>query len=180
MQPMNNNGAGGGGIPHPNNLGPAGVVGFGGGAAANPGLPPQPLQQLQRQQQQQLQQMIAQTQQRQHQLTASLQQQTAPAQPAAVDPQLQNLPIRAYLDQTVVPILLDGTLIIFFVRVVVRLIAILKYSPASFLFGATGMSEMVKERPPNPIEFLASYLLKHDPQRLTDTSSATANLQGAR
>ena len=26
-----------------------------------------------------------------------------------VDPQLQNLPIRAYLDQTVVPILLDGT-----------------------------------------------------------------------
>ena len=32
------------------------------------------------------------------------------------------------------------------------------------------MSEMVKERPPNPIEFLASYLLQHDPQRLTDTS----------
>ena len=29
---------------------------------------------------------------------------------------------------------------------------------------------MVKERPPNPIEFLASYLLQHDPQRLTDTS----------
>ena len=30
-----------------------------------------------------------------------------------------------------------------------------------------GMSEMVKERPPNPIEFLASYLLQHDPQRMT-------------
>lgn len=27
------------------------------------------------------------------------------------------------------------------------------------------MSQLVKERPPNPIEFLASYLLKHDPQR---------------
>lgn len=28
-----------------------------------------------------------------------------------------------------------------------------------------GMAELVKERPPNPIEWLASYLLKHDPQR---------------
>ena len=27
------------------------------------------------------------------------------------------------------------------------------------------MSQLVKERPPNPIEFLASYLLQHDPQR---------------
>jgi len=26
------------------------------------------------------------------------------------------------------------------------------------------MSELVKERPPNPIEWLASYLLRHDPQ----------------
>eukprot|EP01039_Chlorochromonas_danica_P008631 gene8631-9511_t len=47
---------------------------------------------------------------------------------------LQALPIRAYLDQTVVPILLDG------------------------------MSALVKERPPNPIEWLAAYLLKHNPQ----------------
>lgn len=29
----------------------------------------------------------------------------------------------------------------------------------------SGMAELVKERPPNPIEYLASYLLKHDPQR---------------
>jgi Dpy-30 motif len=41
------------------------------------------------------------------------------------------------------------------------------------------MSEMVKERPPNPIEYLASYLLKHDPQRMTDTASKT-NIQGTR
>ena len=47
---------------------------------------------------------------------------------------LQALPIRAYLDQTVVPILLDG------------------------------MSALVKERPPNPIEWLATYLMKHNPQ----------------
>lgn len=43
---------------------------------------------------------------------------------------LQALPIRAYLDQTVVPLLLDG------------------------------MSCLVKERPPNPVEWLATYLLK--------------------
>mmetsp|Transcript_47155 Transcript_47155/g.34481 ORF Transcript_47155/g.34481 Transcript_47155/m.34481 type:complete len:87 (-) Transcript_47155:95-355(-) len=47
---------------------------------------------------------------------------------------LQSLPIRSYLDQTVVPILLDG------------------------------MSALVKERPPNPVEWLAAYLLKHNPQ----------------
>lgn len=43
---------------------------------------------------------------------------------------LQALPIRAYLDQTVVPLLLDG------------------------------MSSLVKERPANPVEWLAAYLLK--------------------
>ena len=47
---------------------------------------------------------------------------------------LQALPSRAYLDQTVVPILLDG------------------------------MSALVKERPPNPVEWLATYLMKHNPQ----------------
>merc|ERR1711906_17950 len=63
----------------------------------------------------------------------------APAPPttASSSPQrhLQGLPIRAYLDQTVVPILLDG------------------------------MSELVKARPENPVEWLAAYLLKHDPQK---------------
>jgi hypothetical protein len=33
----------------------------------------------------------------------------APPKPPQVDPSLQRVPIRAYLDQTVVPILLDGT-----------------------------------------------------------------------
>ena len=46
----------------------------------------------------------------------------------------QTLPIRAYLDQTVVPILLQG------------------------------MSALVKERPPNPVEWLAAYLIKNNPQ----------------
>ena len=53
---------------------------------------------------------------------------------------LQALPIRAYLDQTVVPILLEG------------------------------MSALVKERPPNPVEWLAAYLLKNNPQGPTSTS----------
>ncbi|XP_078255204.1 protein dpy-30 homolog [Rhinoraja longicauda] len=47
---------------------------------------------------------------------------------------LQSLPTRAYLDQTVVPILLQG------------------------------LSVLAKERPPNPIEFLAAYLLKNKTQ----------------
>jgi|UniRef100_A0A8C0W8A5 protein dpy-30 len=47
---------------------------------------------------------------------------------------LQSLPTRAYLDQTVMPILLQG------------------------------LAVLAKERPPNPIEFLASYLLKNKAQ----------------
>ncbi|KAH7471023.1 Protein dpy-30-like protein [Phytophthora ramorum] len=60
------------------------------------------------------------------------------AEPAAESVQdkveVQALPIRAYLDQTVVPILLQG------------------------------MSALVKERPSNPIEWLAGYLIKNNPQ----------------
>ncbi|CAI5740749.1 unnamed protein product [Hyaloperonospora brassicae] len=57
--------------------------------------------------------------------------------------QVQALPIRAYLDQTVVPILLQG------------------------------MSALVKERPANPIEWLASYLVEHNPQgQRADTPAA--------
>ena len=44
------------------------------------------------------------------------------------------MPIRAFLDSTVVPTLLAG------------------------------MSALVKERPPNPVEYLAHYLLKNNPQ----------------
>ncbi|XP_076464328.1 protein dpy-30 homolog [Babylonia areolata] len=45
--------------------------------------------------------------------------------------ELQSMPTRAYLDKTVVPILLQG------------------------------MSVLAKERPPNPVEFLAAFLLKN-------------------
>ncbi|XP_068176678.1 protein dpy-30 homolog [Antennarius striatus] len=47
---------------------------------------------------------------------------------------LQALPTRAYLDQTVVPILLQG------------------------------LSLLAKDRPPNPIEYLAAFLLKNKAQ----------------
>jgi protein dpy-30 len=47
------------------------------------------------------------------------------------EPNLQSLPIRAYLDQTVVPVLLQG------------------------------LAELAKERPANPIEWLGNYLLKN-------------------
>jgi Dpy-30 motif len=36
----------------------------------------------------------------------------------------------------------------------------------TYLYPSIGMSELVKERPVNPIEFLAHYLLKNDPQRV--------------
>merc|ERR1711972_688062 len=46
---------------------------------------------------------------------------------------LQTAPIRTYLDSTVVPVLLQG------------------------------LSALVKERPPNPVEFLATFLLQNNP-----------------
>jgi len=61
--------------------------------------------------------------------TVAAKEKEQPAQKPTVE--LQGLPTRAYLDQTVVPVLLGG------------------------------MSTLAKERPPNPIEFLAAYLLKN-------------------
>eukprot|EP01024_Parvocaulis_polyphysoides_P001393 TRINITY_DN10374_c0_g1_i1.p2 TRINITY_DN10374_c0_g1~~TRINITY_DN10374_c0_g1_i1.p2 ORF type:complete len:154 (+),score=41.76 TRINITY_DN10374_c0_g1_i1:801-1262(+) len=52
---------------------------------------------------------------------------------AGVNYNKNTLPIRQYLEQTVVPILLQG------------------------------MQALVKERPEKPVQFLAAYLLKHDP-----------------
>ncbi|CAB3981566.1 dpy-30 homolog [Paramuricea clavata] len=59
---------------------------------------------------------------------------------------VQSLPTRAYLDQTVVPILLQA------------------------------LSTLSKERPPNPIEYLASYLLKNKSQ--FDSSLETTQPSG--
>jgi protein dpy-30 len=55
------------------------------------------------------------------------------ASPVQDQVELEALPTRAYLDQTVVPVLLQG------------------------------LAAMVQERPPNPIEWLAAYLLNHNP-----------------
>jgi len=48
---------------------------------------------------------------------------------------LKSLPVRAYLDQTVVPLLLQG------------------------------MSELVKARPDQPVEWLAHFLLNNNPNK---------------
>jgi len=48
---------------------------------------------------------------------------------------LQALPLREYLDETVVPLLLEG------------------------------LQALARERPANPVEYLAAYLLKHNPQK---------------
>lgn len=49
--------------------------------------------------------------------------------------ELQTLPVRAYLDATVVPLLLQG------------------------------LAAIVKERPANPVEYLGHFLLKNDPSK---------------
>jgi len=81
------------------------------------------------------------------------------------------VPIRAYLDKTVIPILLDGTfydvilcLEYLFLRVSGLIVQVSKNKILSSRFLLLGMSELVKERPSNPVQWLASYLIRHDPQ----------------
>lgn len=66
-----------------------------------------------------------------------LQRTQAESAAASADPKssLKALPVRAYLDQTVVPLLLQG------------------------------MSELVKVRPDQPVEWLAHYLLNNNPNK---------------
>jgi protein dpy-30 len=62
---------------------------------------------------------------------------------------LQALPIRSYLDQSVVPILLQGLSALVKERFEVDFV--------KCVFSFT-------DRPPNPVEYLAYYLLKNNPQ----------------
>lgn len=48
---------------------------------------------------------------------------------------LESLPTKQYLESTVIPILIEG------------------------------LSFLARERPSNPVEYLAAYLLKHNPQK---------------
>ncbi|CAD7079286.1 unnamed protein product [Hermetia illucens] len=57
--------------------------------------------------------------------------QPTPQQPKKARTDLQSLPTRQYLDQTVAPILLQG------------------------------LQTLARERPPDPVSFLASYLMKN-------------------
>ncbi|XP_065210285.1 protein dpy-30 homolog [Planococcus citri] len=63
--------------------------------------------------------------------------------PKKVQTDVRSIPTRQYLDQTVVPLLLSA------------------------------LSELVKERPPDPVGFLADYLLKN--KESNSTSSPTAS-----
>ena len=60
---------------------------------------------------------------------------SAAATDVAGDANAANLPVRAYLDKTVVPILMQA------------------------------MSECAKERPQYPVEFIAKYLLENNPEK---------------
>lgn len=67
----------------------------------------------------------------------------ASAPPKKTRVEVQSLPARQYLDQTVVPILLQA------------------------------LSSLAKERPPDPINYLASYLLRNKSQFDTGGSPPT-------
>ena len=123
--------------------------------------PMQPPIQQQMQQQQHMQQPTHQQQQQQMPPTSNPQQQ-----------QMKSLPIRAYLDQTVVPILLEGMRASPLHLPTILFEAFKSHDRILSCFSYSGMSELVKERPNNPIEWLAAYLLKHDPQRAGANSSA--------
>lgn len=71
------------------------------------------------------------------------------------------VPIRAYLDQTVIPILADGKHIFHFLQTRFRI----RFISYLIQLNHLGMSELVKERPSNPVQFLASYLIRNDPQK---------------
>ena len=64
-----------------------------------------------------------------------IEEQKTPITDASTDQQVANMPLRAYLDKTVVPILLQA------------------------------MSECAKERPQYPVEFIANYLLENNPEK---------------
>ncbi|XP_003390243.1 PREDICTED: protein dpy-30 homolog [Amphimedon queenslandica] len=78
----------------------------------------------------------------QHQLPKRVQQhldiERAGVKPGPTRVEVMGLNTRAYLDQTVVPILIEG------------------------------MAVLAKERPPDPIEYLAAYLLKYKERYQTD------------
>ncbi len=103
------------------------------------------------------------------------------AQPLKVD--LNSLPIRSYLDQTVVPLLLQG---------MAQLVFVHRVSAANcffFLFRPPARSLPLcrpasappalrrKERPANPVEWLGTFLLRNDPAKRTEAAPAPAGCQ---
>ena len=87
---------------------------------------------------------------------------------------LQTAPIRTYLDSTVVPVLLQGLSALVKERCAMpmpthapRLAQLLR---ACMLLDFARLFDvyshfLVLHRPPNPTEFLATFLLQHDPQK---------------
>jgi len=91
---------------------------------------------------------------------------------------MQSLPIRAYLDQTVVPLFLDGKYFNKYnqtAKIPNPCVYLdLTFSLLSFVLSTTsGMSELVKERPPDPVEWLAAYLLRNNPSRQMHSSQGS-------
>ena len=75
---------------------------------------------------------------------------------------LQTAPIRTYLDSTVVPVLLQGLS-----ALVKERCAQLRFSPKVLRVGslAEGSRSLPLRRPPNPTEYLATFLLQNNPDK---------------
>lgn len=75
---------------------------------------------------------------------------------------LSSIPTKQYIDQTVAPILLGNVLHTVFYRLIeffnVSNISILAFYSIVI---SEGLKALAKERPPDPIGYLADYLLKH-------------------
>lgn len=94
---------------------------------------------------------------------------------------LQALPIRAFLDQTVVPVLLQGMSALVKERYGSQPGAVCLMCVRVVLVGTRDRLMWVGWgfyfRPPNPVEFLAMYLLEHNPQKQQQQDSAGSDAQ---
>ena len=97
---------------------------------------------------------------------------TLPPGAAARDSAVWNLPIRTYLDQTIVPIMLDGMAVRSRARTLRRVAATACRWGRHRRVAST--QELVKVRPEDPILWMADYLRDNNPNTNADAAARAA------
>ena len=97
---------------------------------------------------------------------------TLPPGAAARDSAVWNLPIRTYLDQTIVPIMLDGMAVRSRARTLRRVAAMACRWGRHRRVAST--QELVKVRPEDPILWMADYLRDNNPNTNADAAARAA------